>query len=117
MSAPQPGIAAGTTLDEFYDKVSTTMPLNAPGTLRPAIAADILAFLLKENNFPAGSKDLGSEADALKTISFDVFKPKPALAAKVRHNRTTQLSGRRRQRAPAFSAWVSARFRPRHRPR
>jgi hypothetical protein len=48
VSAPQPGIAAGTTLDEFYDKVSTTMPLNAPGTLRPAIAADILAFLLKE---------------------------------------------------------------------
>jgi S-disulfanyl-L-cysteine oxidoreductase SoxD len=76
---------AGTTLDELYDKISTTMPLNAPGTLRPAIAADILAFLLKENNFPAGSKELGSETDALKTVSFDVFKPKPAPVAKAKH--------------------------------
>ena len=76
---------AGTSLDELYDKISTTMPLNAPGTLRPAIAADILAFLLKENSFPAGSKELGSEMDALKTISFDVFKPKPAPAAKAKH--------------------------------
>ena len=75
---------AGTTLDELYDKVSVTMPLNAPGTLRPAIAADILAFLLKSNNFPAGSKELGSDMDALKTISFDVFKPKPA-ATKAKH--------------------------------
>ena len=75
---------AGTTLDELYDKISTTMPLNAPGTLRPAIAADILAFLLKGNNFPAGSKELGSDMEALKTISFDVFKPKPAPAAKAK---------------------------------
>jgi mono/diheme cytochrome c family protein len=75
---------AGTSLDELYDKISTTMPLNAPGTLRPAIAADILAFLLKENSFPAGSKELGSEMDALKTISFDVFKPKPVPAAKAK---------------------------------
>lgn len=75
---------AGTTLDELTDKIIVTMPLNAPGTLRPAIAADILAFLLKSNNFPDGSKELGSEMDALKTISFDVFKPKPA-AAKAKH--------------------------------
>ena len=73
---------AGTTLDELYDKISVTMPLNAPGTLRPVIAADILAFLLKSNNFPAASKELGSDMDALKTISFDVFKPKPAAKAK-----------------------------------
>jgi mono/diheme cytochrome c family protein len=75
---------AGTTLDELTDKISTTMPLNAPGTLRPAITADILAFLLKANNFPAGSKELGSDMEALKTISFDVFKPKPVAAAKTK---------------------------------
>jgi mono/diheme cytochrome c family protein len=75
---------AGTTLDELTDKISTTMPLNAPGTLRPTIAADILAFLLKANNFPAGPKELGSDMEVLKTISFDVFKPKPVAATKTK---------------------------------
>ena len=37
---------AGTTLDMLYEKVQATMPLNAPGTLRPTVAADILAYLL-----------------------------------------------------------------------
>ena len=75
---------AGTTLADLYDKISVTMPLNAPNTLRPAVAADILAYLLKENNFPSGQKELGSESDFLKAISFDVFKPKPA-AVKPKH--------------------------------
>jgi mono/diheme cytochrome c family protein len=69
---------AGTTLADLYDKIETTMPLNAPGTLRPAIAADILAYLLKENNFPAGQKELDTIPAALGTVSFDVTKPKPA---------------------------------------
>lgn len=69
---------AGTTLADLYDKIQTTMPLNAPGTLRPAITADILAYILGANNFPAGSKELDAAPDSLKTISFDVFKPKPA---------------------------------------
>src|SRR6201999_205369 len=48
---------AGTTLDMLYEKVQATMPLNAPGTLRPTVAADILAYLLKANNFPAAVKE------------------------------------------------------------
>jgi|GEM_PF-6936023 len=54
------------------------MPLNAPGTLRPAIAADILVYILRANNFPAGSKELDAAPDSLKVISFDVFKLKAA---------------------------------------
>ncbi len=72
----------GTTLDVLYDKVQVTMPLNAPGTLRPAVAADILAFLLKSNNFPAGAKELDPASDALKSVSFDTFRPKPLSPAK-----------------------------------
>jgi mono/diheme cytochrome c family protein len=73
---------AGTTLADLYDKISVTMPLNAPGTLRPTLAADILAYLLKENNFPSGSKELSPESDSLKAISFDVFKPRPVAKSK-----------------------------------
>jgi len=71
---------AGTTLDELYDKIETTMPLNAPGTLRPAVAADILAYLLQANDFPAGAKELTAAPDSLATISFDAHKPKPVAA-------------------------------------
>ena len=68
---------AGTTLADLYDKVSVTMPLNAPGTLRPEIAADILAFILKQNGFPAGAKELRASSEALKTINF-TSKPGPS---------------------------------------
>jgi S-disulfanyl-L-cysteine oxidoreductase SoxD len=67
---------AGTTLADLYDKIQVTMPLEAPGTLRPATTADILAYLLEANNFPAGSKELTPAPDYLGTIGFDVLKPK-----------------------------------------
>lgn len=72
---------AGMTLADVFDKISITMPLNAPGTLSRASTADILAFILKANNFPAGSTELASDNDALKGISFDVSKPHPAPTA------------------------------------
>ena len=71
---------AGTTLADLYDKIQITMPLNAPGTLRPAIAADILAYLLQANEFSAGDKELTPVPEALRAISFDAHKPKPATA-------------------------------------
>jgi mono/diheme cytochrome c family protein len=64
----------GTSLDQLFDKISTTMPLNHPGTLSAAANADLLAFILKANNFPAGTADL--TPDGLKTVSFDAVKPK-----------------------------------------
>jgi mono/diheme cytochrome c family protein len=75
---------AGMTLADLFDKISVTMPLTAPGTLSRASTADILAFILKSNNFPAGNKELGSDNDALKSISFDVSKPHPAPTAKAK---------------------------------
>lgn len=68
---------AGMTLADLYNKIETTMPLNAPGTLRPAIAADILAYILEENNFPTGPNELDAIESALGKISFDV-RPTPA---------------------------------------
>jgi S-disulfanyl-L-cysteine oxidoreductase SoxD len=75
---------AGMTLADLFDKINITMPLSAPGTLSRANTADILAFILKSNNFPAGNKELGSDNDALKSISFDVSKPLPAPVAKAK---------------------------------
>jgi mono/diheme cytochrome c family protein len=75
---------AGMTLSDLFDKIIVTMPLSAPGTLSRANTADILAFILKSNNFPGGSKELDADSSALKTISFDVSKPHAAPAAKAK---------------------------------
>src|ERR1700683_4557906 len=72
---------ADTTLADLFDKIQTTMPLYAPGTLSAGDTTDLIAFLLKANNFPAGGNELSSSIDALKTIRFDAAKPPAAVKA------------------------------------
>jgi mono/diheme cytochrome c family protein len=72
----------GTTLDVLFDYISSAMPLDRPGSLGPAANADIVAFILKANNFPAGTKDLST--DDLKAIRFDAARPQPVATAKKR---------------------------------
>ena len=65
---------SGSTLDALFDYVSTAMPLDHPGALGPAANADIVAFILKRNDLPSGSKELS--ADRVRAITFDSAKPK-----------------------------------------
>ena len=51
------------------------MPRNAPGSLGDNVYLDIVAHLLKENGFPAGSHEL--TADALAGIRVVPGRPKP----------------------------------------
>jgi mono/diheme cytochrome c family protein len=60
---------SGSSLDALFDYVSTAMPLDHPGALSPSINADIVAYLLKANDVPSGSKEL--TPDAVKSISFE----------------------------------------------
>lgn len=46
------------TLDDFYYIVRTLMPNNAPGSLTRAEYADVVAYILKVNGYPAGDADL-----------------------------------------------------------
>jgi mono/diheme cytochrome c family protein len=71
---------SGSTLDQLFDYVSTAMPLDHPGSLGPGANADILAFILKSNGIPAGSKELA--AGGLKAINFDPAKPGSKRAGK-----------------------------------
>jgi cytochrome c len=64
---------SGSTLDALFDYVSTAMPLDHPGALSPSANADIVAFILKSNDIPSGSKELSP--GNLKTINFDSAKP------------------------------------------
>ena len=63
---------SGSNLSVFLDYISTAMPLGRPGSLSPATNADIMAYILKVNEAPAGSKEL--TADSAKAIK---FTPRP----------------------------------------
>jgi S-disulfanyl-L-cysteine oxidoreductase SoxD len=52
------------TLDSLFAFIKTGMPQSAPGSLPDAAYRDILAHLLHENSFPAGSRELTSEVIA-----------------------------------------------------
>jgi S-disulfanyl-L-cysteine oxidoreductase SoxD len=45
-------------LSELVMKVNQTMPADAPGSLKPEEYADIMAYLLQINGFPAGQEPL-----------------------------------------------------------
>jgi mono/diheme cytochrome c family protein len=71
---------SGSTLDALFDYVSTAMPLDHPGALGAGANADIVAFILKSNDIPSGSKELS--AGSLKAINFDSAKPASKRARK-----------------------------------
>jgi mono/diheme cytochrome c family protein len=46
------------TLSPLFTFIKTSMPGNVPGSLDEATVADLMAYILHENAFPAGDKDL-----------------------------------------------------------
>lgn len=58
-----------TPVNDLVEKVVTTMPASSPGSLNRAQGAEIVAFMLQKNKFPAGSAELPSDAAALKAIT------------------------------------------------
>jgi mono/diheme cytochrome c family protein len=59
---------SGRTAADLYEKIQSTMPADAPGSLNPQQATDIVAYIFKLNKFPAGSDDLAKEEATLKAI-------------------------------------------------
>jgi glucose/arabinose dehydrogenase/mono/diheme cytochrome c family protein len=57
-------------VDELFARILATMPADRPGTLSRQKNADILAYILSANQFPAGSGELGTQSEALKQIRF-----------------------------------------------
>ena len=65
----------GQTLDVLYDRIRTTMPPKEPGTYGHQMIADVVAYVLKVNGFPAGAVELPKDAGALKEIRMMATKP------------------------------------------
>jgi mono/diheme cytochrome c family protein len=62
------------TLGDFFERTVRSMPQDAPGSLTRDQHADILAFILARNDFPAGTTDLSSRADVLTAIKIAARK-------------------------------------------
>lgn len=60
----------GQPLSDLFERIHLTMPGDAPGTVKPADVADILAFILKKGGHPAGANELPVDTDTLKQIAF-----------------------------------------------
>lgn len=56
-------------VSDLFDKIDNTMPADMPGTLTRPQVADLVAFVLEANQFPAGTMELSSVDAALKQIS------------------------------------------------
>lgn len=64
----------GLPLIELFERIRTSMPADNPGKLNRQQYADILAYVLKFDNYPAGSTELPTQTDALRQIRFEASK-------------------------------------------
>jgi hypothetical protein len=64
----------GTTLGDLFDRIRISMPPGSPASVPPESKADIVAHLLKSNNFPAGQTEVGKDLEPLKQIKFELPK-------------------------------------------
>ena len=63
------------SLGDLFDRIHSTMPADAPGSLSLSDTADVLARILQLNKFPAGQKDLPSDVTALGQIKIESQPP------------------------------------------
>ena len=58
------------TLDDFLFVVRKTMPKDMPGSLSQEQYIDVITYILQQNGFPAGEKELTPDPALMKTVRF-----------------------------------------------
>ena len=66
----------GSSVGDLMTVIQVTMPADRPQTLSDEAVADVIAFLLKMNEYPAGEEELAANQAALAAISI-VAAPEP----------------------------------------
>jgi len=64
----------GVSMGAMFDRVRLSMPQDKPATLTRQEVADLLAFILQTNKFPAGKSELARQTDMLNAIMFQAEK-------------------------------------------
>ena len=62
----------GRPLSDLFDQVRERMPKNDPGSLSTEEYVQLVAYLLRINNVPAGDTDLSADGEAMKKIRIDM---------------------------------------------
>jgi quinoprotein glucose dehydrogenase len=76
-SGPMPALAGNDfianwkNVGDLYEKINTSMPASAPGSLSAQQTTDIVAFMLGKSNFPAGQAELATKQDELTQIKIE----------------------------------------------
>jgi S-disulfanyl-L-cysteine oxidoreductase SoxD len=78
-----PALAGSTFIDEWAnqsvgdlaERIHRSMPMNDPGSLRNRQVADLVAYVLATNEFPAGQLELAAEPMLLQQIEIAPEKP------------------------------------------
>jgi len=65
----------GLTMAQLFDRTRSSMPQDNPGSLARDEAANLMAYLLRKNGFPAGQADLSSAGESLGQIKYLAVKP------------------------------------------
>jgi mono/diheme cytochrome c family protein len=65
-----------TGVDNLFETMLFTMPpRDRQGQISAAREAEILAYILKANGFPAGNRELPSDAELLRVVRFEADLP------------------------------------------
>ncbi|MBI3400422.1 MAG: cytochrome c [Acidobacteria bacterium] len=65
----------GQSVGDLFERNRTTMPVGKEGQLSGQQIADITAFMLQVNKFPAGASELAIQSMMLKQIKYLAQKP------------------------------------------
>ena len=65
----------GRTVSDLFDLIRLTMPDDDPGSLSREVYADLVAYILAVNKYPAGQTEIGTDSGPLKLIRIDASKP------------------------------------------
>ena len=67
----------GLAIDDLFERIRRSMPQDQPGKLSRQQNADVLAYVLSVNKFPAGKTELPPKNEFLKEIRFEASRPGP----------------------------------------
>ena len=66
---------SGITVGQLFERLRISMPQENPSNVTRAEKADILAFMLYVNEFPAGEHELADRTNMLEQIMFEAIQP------------------------------------------
>jgi mono/diheme cytochrome c family protein len=65
----------GLTLGDLFERIRTSMPLDRPGRLTRQQNADVIAFILKSNSWPAGAREVPTDLASLRQTKVESVRP------------------------------------------